>query len=205
MSCNPSVKPSRYGDFSREILLGANKVFLTSDLSPIFSVREDSLLEIIGMLTRILDGKGYKKDSGAHSQRKYDDVFFVWIGAIVEVPRRVWPIIASLGPKMYFLRIDNEISFEEEQEKILENLEGINYEEKVTEIKQAVKEYLDVLKKFPGQKDGKIVWNSAKEDKRVKIRLVQLSQLLARLRGHVPVEHTKGQGGSKLRFSYSYH
>lgn len=178
----------------------ANKIFLVSDLSPIFSVREDSLLEIIGMMVRILDGQGYRKDSGAHSQRKYDKVFFVWIGAIVEVPRKVWPIIASLGPKMYFLRIDKEISFEEEQEKILENLEGISYEQKVSEIKQAVKEYLDILKEFPVQKDGKIVWNSTKEDKQVKTRMVQLSQLLARLRGHVPVEYTKGQGGANYGF-----
>ncbi|QLH07677.1 hypothetical protein [Nitrosopumilus ureiphilus] len=178
----------------------ADKVFLTSDLAPIFSVREDNLLEIIGMLTRILDGKGYKKDSGAHSQRKYDDVFFVWIGAVVEVPRKVWPIIASLGPKIYFLRIDTEISFEEEQEKILENLEGISYEQKVTEIKQAVKEYLDVLKEFPGMENGKIPWNKSKEDKRIMVRLVQYSQLLARLRGHVPVEYTKGQGGANYGF-----
>lgn len=177
-----------------------NKAFLVSDLSPLFSVSDDNLLEIIGMFVRILDGQGYRKDSGAHSQRKYDKVFFVMIGAIVEVPRKVWPIIASLGPKMYFLRIDNDISFEEEQEKILENLKGISYEKKVSEIKQAVKEYLDVLKEFPIQKDGKILWDSEKEDEQVKKRLVQLSQLLARLRGYVPVEYTKGQGGSNYTF-----
>jgi len=177
-----------------------NKVFLVSDLSPLFSVRDDTLLEIIGMFVRILDGQGYRKDSGAHSQRKYDKVFFVWIGAIVEVPRKVWSIIASLGPKMYFLRIDNEMSFEEEQEKILENLEGISYEQKVSEIKQAVKEYLDVLKKFPGMNHGKIPWNKSKEDKHIMVMLVQYSQLLARLRGHVPVEYTKGQGGANYGF-----
>ncbi len=176
------------------------KVFLTSDLAPIFSVREDNLREIIGMLTRILDGQGYKKDSGAHSQRKYDKVFFVWIGAIVEVPRKVWPIIASLGPKIYFLRIDTEISFEEEQEKILKNLEGISYEQKVAEVKQAVKEYLDVVKTFPGLKDGKIPWNSAKEDKHIKRKMIHYSQLLARLRGHVPTDDTKGHGGTNYGF-----
>ena len=177
-----------------------NKIFLTSELASLFSVRDDQLGEIFGILTRILDGQGYKNSSGAHGQRGYDKIFFVWIGAIVDVPKRVWPIIASLGPKEYFLRIDIEISYQEEQEKILENMHGLTYEQKMQEINESLKEYWDTVMSFPNKNKNKIIWNSEKDSESAEKMIVQLAQLLAKIRGHVPSDDTRYSNGSDYAF-----
>lgn len=177
-----------------------NKVFLTSDLAPTFSVREDVLIENVGTLTRILDGQGFKKDSGVHGQRGYDKIFFVWIGAMVDVPKNIWPLIARLGAKQFFLRIDRELSFEEEQHQIIANMKGKSYEQKLAEVNEKFQEYWNLIKSFPVQKDGKIIWNSAKDEQKAILEIVKQSQLLARLRGHVPTENTVGMSGSNYGF-----
>ncbi len=177
-----------------------NKIFLTSELAPLFSVRDDQLGEIFGILTRVLDGQGYKNSSGAHGSRGYDKIFFVWIGAAVDVPKKIWPIIASLGPKEYFLRIDMKVSYEEEQKKILENMQGLTYEQKVQEINEGLKEYWDAVTSFPNRNGHKIVWNSAKDQQSAMMKIIQYAQLLAKIRGHVPSDDTKYTSGSDYAF-----
>lgn len=177
-----------------------NKMFLTSDLAPLFSVRDDSLGEILGILTRVLDGQGYTSSSGAHGRRGYDKIFFVWIGAVVDVSKKVWAMISSMGPKMYFLRIDVDVSYEEEQNKIIENMKGISYEQKIREVVEPLKEYWSLLKEFSNQKAGKIVWDYAREDPSLMVKIAEHSQLLARLRGHVPTDPSSRRGGSDYEF-----
>lgn len=48
-----------------------NKFFLTPELSPTFAKKDDDLIEILGILTRVLDGHGYESDTGAHGHRGY--------------------------------------------------------------------------------------------------------------------------------------
>jgi len=177
-----------------------DKAFLTSELASLFSLRDDQLGEIFGILTRILDRQGFKNSSGAHGQRGYDKIFFVWIGAVVEVPKRIWPIIASLGPKEYFLRIDMEISYQEEQDKILQNMQGLTYEQKVQEINECIKEYWDAMMSFPNKSGKKIVWDSSKDQTSAVRMIAQHAQLLARIRGHVPSDDTKYSNGSDYAF-----
>ncbi len=177
-----------------------NKIFLTSELASLFSVRDDQLGEIFGILTRVLDGQGFKNSSGAHGQRGYDKIFFVWIGAVVDVPKRVWPIIASLGPKEYFLRIDMEISYQEEQEKIIENMHGLTYEQKMQEINESLKEYWDAVMSFTNKNDGKIAWDTVKDQASAVKMIVEHAQLLARIRGYVPSDDTKYSNGSDYAF-----
>ena len=82
------------------------KMLLTPELAPIFSANEDELLENIGIITSVLDGKGYVSDSGAHGQRGYHGNYhFVWVGATVDIPYRVHKMFSSLGPKLYTLRL----------------------------------------------------------------------------------------------------
>ena len=42
-----------------------NKTLITSELAPLFGGRDDNLKETLGILTSILDGKGYSSESGA--------------------------------------------------------------------------------------------------------------------------------------------
>jgi hypothetical protein len=46
-----------------------NMCFLTPELAPTFAAKDDDLLQILGIMTRILDGNGYESDSGAQGHR----------------------------------------------------------------------------------------------------------------------------------------
>ena len=46
-----------------------------------FTVKDEDLSKMLGIITRIADGQGFKSNSGAHGQRGYDEnIMFVWIG-----------------------------------------------------------------------------------------------------------------------------
>lgn len=51
--------------------LGEVKRLLTPELSPTFTKKDDDLKEILGIMTRILDGRGFSSDSGVHGKREY--------------------------------------------------------------------------------------------------------------------------------------
>lgn len=83
-----------------------NKLFITLELAPIFSNKDDELIQLLAMITRILDGQGFESDSGSLGHRGYsEDIMFTWVGAAVEIPRKVHKHLASLGPKLYFFRM----------------------------------------------------------------------------------------------------
>ena len=54
-----------------------------------FSKNDDEVVEILGIFTRVLDGRGYESDTGAQGHRGYSgEYMFVWIGAAVEISRK---------------------------------------------------------------------------------------------------------------------
>lgn len=55
-----------------------NKLFLTPELSPTFTKKDDDLIEVLGIITRVLDGHGYESDTGAHGHRGYLNLFFTF-------------------------------------------------------------------------------------------------------------------------------
>ncbi len=58
-----------------------NKFFLTPELAPTFAAKDDDLLQVLGIMTRILDGHGYESDTGAHGHRGYnEEIMFTWVG-----------------------------------------------------------------------------------------------------------------------------
>ena len=173
-----------------------DKIFLTPDLAPLFSSRDDILGETIGIITRLADGQGYKSSSGVHGERGYDKTFFVWLGAAVDISNNIWDMISRLGPKMFFLRIDKKISFAEQQRTILDHMDGNDYDQQIEELSTCLKKYWDAIMSFPLQKNGKIIWDNKKDAHHAKLMIVQFSQLLARLRGYVPTEKTEKMHGS---------
>ena len=82
-----------------------NKCFLTPELAPTFAAKDDDLVQILGIMTRILDGNGYESDSGAQGHRGYNgEMMFTWVGAAVDIPHKVYKYLGTLGPKLYFFR-----------------------------------------------------------------------------------------------------
>lgn len=56
-----------------------DKLFLTPELSPMFSAKDEDLIQILGIITRIADGQGLMTDSGAERVRRETYVYVGWV------------------------------------------------------------------------------------------------------------------------------
>ena len=120
---------------------------MSPELSPTFSKKDDELIEILGIFIRVLDGKGYESDTGAHGHRGYVGEFmFVWLGAAVDIPRKVHKYLSTLGPKLYFFRLPKT---EKTEEEYLDQFEGEEFGVKFERIQKKVKEYLEWFEQCP--------------------------------------------------------
>jgi hypothetical protein len=124
---------------------------------------------------------------------------FVWIGAAVEIPFRVWKVLGSLGHKIYFLR-------PQLSEKTTEQLKQIaktnDFGAKFREIEDALLDYLKYFDAAPENlpqtqtdKNGiiKIRWNHELEGEQDKAAgyIAEVAKLLAHLRGSVYISEAK--------------
>lgn len=157
-----------------------NKIFIVPELAPIFTKTGDELTEALGILTRVLDGQGYVKDSGSHGHRGYRGRFkFVWLAATTPIPHRVWRCMGNLGTKIYFLRIPKIDKSPSEMAKILLKR---NYSKALAECRMATKYFIQsLLKRTP------VKWNSEKDDIELVTKIMTIAKMLAKLRGAVNV------------------
>lgn len=188
-----------------------NKIFLTPELAPTFATKDDDLIQILGIITRIADGHGYESDSGAHGHRGYPDpMMFVWIGAAVDIPRRVHKYLSTLGPKLYFLRVPKE---QRKEEDYLEYLQDDDFADKISKIHDALFDYLKWFELCPNatieQSSGlpKVEWSDGnttdtfRDDPESLMFIVRLGMLLAHLRGSVPTWDTSHSQGSEYAYT----
>ncbi len=182
----------------------SNKFVLTPELAPIFTAKDDDLQKVLGIITRIVDGKGYESDSGAQGHRKYSDIMFSWVGAAVEIQPKVWKLLSQLGFKIYFFR---PILQEKSVNDITIIINDNDYTLKNNEIQEVLLDYLKVFDAVPitdySYTDEnhiiKIKWNSdlskndtiGKEQAKVLEYIAQIANLLAHLRGTVFVSQSK--------------
>lgn len=179
-----------------------NKTLITPDLTSILTTDSDNLRELIGILIRILDGKGFQSASGAHGIREYKGVhYFTWLGAAARIHPNVWKMLSSMGPKIYCLFIRSEPCTEEEREqKMMATQEGNAYLIKLEEVQKQTKTFWDLFKKFPSQVHNKIVWDKSRDDPGAIKKIAILAQALACLRAFVPTDNTAGTGGTNYGF-----
>jgi hypothetical protein len=166
-----------------------NKLFLTPELSPTFTKKDDDLVELLGIITRVLDGHGYESDTGAHGHRGYHgEYMFSWVGAAVDIPWKVHKYLGTLGPKLYFLRLPKTFKNDDEYRAYINNDDFIA---KTKKIEQALLDYLNWFELCPHAEKingiAKIKWNEEQKDDQNSIGIiVRLGKLLAHLRGVVP-------------------
>lgn len=172
-----------------------DKLVLTPELAPIFTAKDDDLQKALGIITRILDGHGLENDSGAHGHRRYDDIMFVWLGAAVEIPPKVWKMLGTLGHKIYFLRPQLRKKTPEELKKIAKTND---YSSNNREIEGALLDYLktiDVVTAIVNTQNGtvKVKWNENIEDEQdIALEYIaQVANLLAPLRGTVYLSESR--------------
>ncbi|MDF0680307.1 MAG: hypothetical protein P0116_05020 [Candidatus Nitrosocosmicus sp.] len=175
-----------------------SKLVLTPELALFFTGKEEDLQKVMGIITRVLDGHGLENDSGAHGHRQYGDTMFVWLGAAVEIPFRVWKLLGTLGHKIYFIRPNFQKKTVSDLKRIAKNN---NFSSINKEIEEALLDYLKIFDAAPeiegktklGNNVIKIRWNEEEEGEQDKTLeyLAQLANLLAPLRGDVYVSQSK--------------
>lgn len=187
-----------------------DKYFLCSELSPTFMKKEDELNEIIGIITRILDGQGLTTDSGSCGQRSYEgEYMFTWLGAAVDIPYRAHKLMASIGPKLYFLRLPRT---NKTLDQLVAAMDKDDFIPKINKIRTALLEYLGWFDRCPISEDEiekvirennliKIQWDSDKDDEYTRRIIGRIGLLLAHLRGVVPTWETYGSQG--LDYAYA--
>ena len=183
-----------------------NKCFLTPELAPTFAAKDDDLVQILGIMTRILDGNGYESDSGAQGHRGYNgEMMFTWVGAAVDIPHKVHKYIGTLGPKLYFFRPP--VLQKKTESDYLQQIEKDDFNKKVAQIREALLDYLKWFEIGPemiiDNEAGlaKMPWNFEKDDKRAQRYIIRLADLLAHLRSVVPTWNTYGTQGSDYGYA----
>ncbi len=181
-----------------------NRLFMTPELGPVFSSKEEELTQTLGMLTRVLDGGGFVSDTGATGHRGYaEEIMFTWVGAAVDIPHKVYKLLSTLGPKLYFFRINpGKVSVATSLEELKKN----NFKERKNEVKVALVGYAQWFDQCPIGKSNvenelvKIEWESSKDEENALEIIIKLANLLASLRGFAVTWETKDTQGS----SYAY-
>jgi hypothetical protein len=184
-----------------------DKLVLTPELAPLFTAKDEDLQKVLGLITRLLDGDGLESDSGAHGHRGYPQTMFSWIGAVVEIPPKVWKMLSQLGFKIYFFRPN--LSKKSEDELVTIALDS-KISEKNQEIKDALLEYLKVFDAAPIISDVtrldengivNVKWNDETTTNTEQYRAIKyiakIAILLASLRGDVCIYQTKSRQYTK--------
>jgi hypothetical protein len=196
-----------------------NKCFLTPELAPTFAARDEDLLALLGIMTRVLDGYGYESDTGAQGHRGYRErMIFTWIGAAVDIPFKVHKMMTTLGPRLYFLRIPS--TQNKTDDDYFSQLEHNDFDVKRDKIQTALMDYQtwledacpimvgddkfnSDLKKMPwlngNAKDSDV--GSLQLQKEAYMHIIKLGKLLAPLRGVVPTWHTHDTQGSEYGYT----
>ena len=118
-----------------------DKVMLTKELAPLFRDDEKELRQNFARLTSILDGDGYKTQSGMHGARGYDGRYvFNWIGATTPIPQRTHKIMAQLGNRILIYEIAGEDTSEDD---LMEFARSYGTNDTVAECCKLVNDFVD--------------------------------------------------------------
>ena len=158
--------------------------FLTPELAPIFTIDEKDLSLILGTITRIADGHGYGSDSGAHGHREYGDTMFVWTGGAVDIPYKIYKLLAGLGFKLYFFRLPYK---EKTEDELLKQMKE-RFNKKKANIEAALYEYLiwfeigpDLIHDEPSGL-RRMRWNDDEDSEQAQRWIIKLATVLKHLR-----------------------
>ena len=174
------------------------KVLMSKDLSPIFSKREEDLQQQIGILTRVLDGRGYQSDSGVHGKRGYQgDYRFAFLAATTPPDGKVWKVMSKLGPRLLWLVVELPHQTVGEQVKIMQDDTG--YWDKIEVCRQAVSAYLMNLWERMGGFGG-VVWNRQGDNENLLKDIIGLVDLGSYLRAQTVRDRADEESGA---YTYS--
>jgi 5S rRNA maturation endonuclease (ribonuclease M5) len=154
------------------------KTLIVRDLAPIFGAKEDSLLEMVGRLTRALDGEGLETDSGVHGQRGYKgDYLFMMLAGSTPLSPRVYKVLGTLGSRLFFLQLHSETK---SHRQLIAQNRGKDRREKERLCREATDSLLRTL--WASNPNG-IDWNKEGDPEDCLLVVARCAELLASLRG----------------------
>src|SRR3989338_6632121 len=158
------------------------RMFLIRDFATLFSKREDDLNELLGILTRVLDGEGLNTDSGVHGQREYSgEYLFMILAASTPISPRVMKVMGNLGSRLFFLGVN---SRDKSETELAAQVADLSYKEKEMVCRTATRNFLYGLW---GTYPQGVVWDKKADDKKLLTIIARCAKLLASLRGAVNV------------------
>jgi hypothetical protein len=172
-------------------------MFLVRDLATLFSKREDDLQECLGILTRVLDGEGFKTDSGIHGERAYiGEYLFMMLAASTPISSRVWRIMGSLGSRLFFLNMNARNKSEHE---LADQLVSTAVKDKERACRIITKHFLFGL--WHRHQEG-IEWNRQGDPRHCLLVITRCAKLLANLRGIVSLWKVNKREGEEDEYDY---
>jgi hypothetical protein len=112
-----------------------SKIVFFKEMSSIFANYKRGR-EFLSIYTRTLDGGPFTKTSGVHAPTTYNHTAHISFGAVTNVNRRVFRLISEIGPRMFFLKM-------EEGQKIP------NFKELMDNLRNKTKEILKGIDRLP--------------------------------------------------------
>lgn len=153
------------------------KLFLVRDLATIFSKREEDLNELLGILTRVLDGEGLSTDTGMHGRREYlGEYLFMMVAASTPIRPRIIKLMGNLGARLFFLNMNSK---DKSETQLAEQLQKNSFKIREKLCQNATRDFIYSLwRKYP---EG-LVWDNASEDIVILKKIAKCARLLTRLR-----------------------
>jgi hypothetical protein len=121
-----------------------HKVLLTDELASTFRGRADRLVEKFNVLTKVLSGTGYTRDTATQGRRgKTGDYMFAWLAGTTPFPETTWQMMSQLGSRLFFftMALPSERSAEEMLHEDVED----PYRVRRDRCRQAVSRFLNDL------------------------------------------------------------
>ena len=181
-----------------------NKLFLVSELSSMFTKKEEEVQETLGIFTRLADGHGLQTNTGAHGSRGYRDIYFNMVAAAVDIPYKVYKLLGYLGPKLYFLRLPKTAKSEDQY---LTEMFADEYIIKFGKVREALNDYMNVFASCPdmqvvqGTRLSRIPWTKD-DDRQASRYIIRSAVLLSHLRAVVTTfGDTYGHGGTDYAYA----
>lgn len=167
-----------------------NKCLVVPDLGVIFGKRKEDLSENLSILTRVLDGDGLSTDSGTEGQKALTgECMLSMCCATTPLPPKVWEIMNRFGARLLFLHMND---IEQNKNNLIKDFTDEKpYKLRRNNCQEVIHNFLKQLWHSSGGV-GSIIWDDRDIPLEVIDMVANLANLLARLRGFIPIRWIDG-------------
>ena len=161
-----------------------NKWLITPELSALFSASKSKFASTFGILTAVLDGRGYVIHTGFGEAGYADPIRFNWLGAIIRITDTKMKQMGAMGHRLLFLHINSKRETFHDMEVRMDKMlsEGRTLDQKLSICRNAISAvFLSLAQRYPTGID----WNNDSDNKRARCAVTKAAITLRTLRGAI--------------------